>query len=716
MVPRCRNIIATIVAASKFHTFLSHNSADKPAVEEIARRLEKNRIDCWLDKWNLVPGNPWQEAIEKALDDCSSCCVFIGPSGLGPWQNAEMRAAIDRRISKGDFRVIPVLLPGATRGERSQLPAFLTQTTWVEFRDTLDDEDAFHRLECGIQGIAPGPSPGEAIFEGVCPYRGLQVFDVEHAPFFFGREALTEWLVNALRAEPEQRQNRFLAVIGASGSGKSSLVRAGLIPALKDEELEGSADWPVVMLKPGSNPLESLAVALAETPTEIAALVKQFENQSDPLHLTSRFRLRDRPETQRVVVFVDQFEEIFTLCEQDALRRAFIDNLYDAAHEPLGQTIVLLTMRADFYGKCAAYPELAAALSDHQVLVGSMTERELRDAIVKPAQLAGREVEPGLVELLVKEVQDQSGALPLLQYALTEMWERGGRRLTVDDYRAIGKLEGALEQRANGLYDALSRDEQAVCQQIFMRLSQPGEGTEDTKRRAERQELGETTTVDDVLQKLTKARLVTMEGESRAAQQFVEVSHEALIRSWSKLRSWIEENREELRIQHALSESAGEWNKNDRDPSYLYGGSRLSMAQEWATTSDAPLSELEREFLEASVGVRDREIEKEQERQNAELTAGGGQEIKATHAGVCAPFGALHAGRDWARLFCFVTTKRRARADPGGQFQLSPGLRRESDQCHPRRIAPGGVALHVVRCRSGLHSRTKSTGLHGPSI
>ena len=148
-----------------FHVFLSHSSADKPAVEELARRLAKEGIQAWLDKWHLIPGDPWQPAIEKALAESETCAVFVGPSGFGPWQNEEMRAAIDRRVrdSGRRFRVIPVLLPGAERAERSSLPTFLAATTWVEFRDSLDDADAFHRLVCGIRGVEPGPGPGQAI-------------------------------------------------------------------------------------------------------------------------------------------------------------------------------------------------------------------------------------------------------------------------------------------------------------------------------------------------------------------------------------------------------------------------------------------------------------------------------------------------------------------------------------------------------------------------
>src|SRR6516165_10652527 len=280
-----------------YHVFLSHSSADKPAVEALARQLAKEGIDPWLDKWHLIPGEPWQPAIEGALAGSATCAVFVGPSGFGPWQNEEMRAAIDRRVcdSGRHFRVIPVLLPGGDRPERSSLPTFLATTTWVEFRDSLEDPDAFHRLVCGIRGVEPGPGPGQAIYEGQCPYRGLRVFDVEDAPFFFGREALVQWLLNAVRPATEsQPVNRFLAIVGASGSGKSSVARAGLVAAIKHEAIPGSSRWPVAILRPGPDPVESLAVALSRAvnvgqgASALADLIAELQRNEKALHLTTR--------------------------------------------------------------------------------------------------------------------------------------------------------------------------------------------------------------------------------------------------------------------------------------------------------------------------------------------------------------------------------------------------------------------------------------------
>jgi hypothetical protein len=611
-----------------FHVFLSHSSADKPAVEELARRLAKEGIQAWLDKWNLIPGDPWQPALEKALADSETCAVFVGPSGFGPWQNEEMRAAIDRRVrdSGRRFRVIPVLLPGAERAERSSLPTFLVATTWVEFRDSLDDQYAFHRLMCGIQGIEPGAGPGQAIYEGQCPYRGLRVFDVDDTAFFFGREALVQWLLNELRPATEGQQvNRFLAIVGSSGSGKSSVARAGLVAALKRDAIPSSSRWPVAICRPGPDPIESLAVALSKAvnisqgASALTDLIAEFQKNEKILHLIARQSLPDNAPDVRLVVFVDQFEEIFTLCDKDELRHALVTNLLYAAKVAQGQTLVILTMRADFYGKCAANVELAAAMSDHNFLVGPMTDDELRRAIERPTQLVGCEFDAGLVDLLVQDVRHQPGALPLLQHALLELWnKREGRRLTVEAYQEIGKLEGALQRRADDTLKAFSQDERELCRRTFLRLTQPGEGTEDTKRRASMQELlswsGQSAAEEQIIQRLADASLLTTEGDPSQKDAFVEVAHEALIKNWPQLRTWIDADRAGLHTRTRLTEAARDWKNSDRDPAYLYSGGRLLIAEEWAGSHAGELSSDEAEFLRYS-------RETQEQRQADELAA-----------------------------------------------------------------------------------------------
>jgi hypothetical protein len=309
----------------------------------------------------------------------------------------------------------------------------------------------------------------------------------------------------------------------------------------------------------------------------------------------------------RLVVIVDQFEEVFTLCRKEELREALIRNLLYAAKVAQGQTLVILTMRADFYGKCAANAELAAAFSDHHVLVGPMTEDELRRAIERPTQLVGCELEAGLVDLLVQDVRHQRGGLPLLQHALLELWKtREERRLTLRGYKKIGGLEGALQRRADATLEAFSKDEQELCRRTFLRLIQPGEGTEDVKRRASMGELlslsKDPTAEQKIVQKLADAYLLTIQGDlSHKNDAFVEVAHEALIRGWPQLRNWIDADRAGLRTRTRLSESVREWENSGKDPAYLYIGARLAVAKEWAVSHPGELSKVEDEFLVRSL-------------------------------------------------------------------------------------------------------------------
>ena len=497
-------------ARDHYDVFLSHSGPDKPAVEELARRLIRKGIEPFLDKWNLIPGDAWQEALEEALINSATCAVFVGSGGFSPWQHEELRAAIENRVSgsRGGYRIIPVLLPGASRPAEEGLPRFLLRRTWVRFSQMLDDAEAFHHLVCGIRGIPPRMSsvtdsfkdegreqdiePLPSPFEGKCPYRGLEPFGPEHAPFFFGRQAEIDWLLGDRLAPMagSGHARRFLAILGPSGSGKSSLALAGLVPALRAGKIEGSASWPVVILRPGYDPFESLAVKLSgldgcdRSLTTVGQLIQDLKSDPRSLHLFARLALHDDRASRRLVVLIDQFEEVFTVCNDEPSRRAFIDTLLHAATVVGGPALVLLTMRADFLGKCASYPALAAALSDGQELVGPMKEDELRLAIEQPAYLVGCELEPGLTELLVRDVAGQPGTLPFLQYTLWELWKRrNDRRLTIATYREIEGVQGALERKADAVVNELNDAEREVCRRVFLRLTQPGEGTEDTKRR-----------------------------------------------------------------------------------------------------------------------------------------------------------------------------------------------------------------------------------------
>jgi WD40 repeat protein len=606
----------TISRDKSFDVFLSHSSPDKPAVEEVARRLEDEaKLKPWLDKWNLVPGEPWQEALEQALDSSRTCAVFIGLGGIRPWENEEMRSALQTHASKPDYRVIPVLLPGATLPERGELPRFLSRLTWVDFRGTdgLDDAEAFRRLVAGIRGIGPGRVDAATTIPVIeCPYRGLEVFDEAHARFFFGREAITQHLLEALRP------TRFLAVLGASGSGKSSLVRAGLLPKLKGGALAESARWTYLAFKPGAHPLQELALSMtrAGSPEDPLGnslqLLRSLESDERSLHLHVRGALLGQPGEMRLFILVDQFEESFTLCQNETERMQLINNLRYAATVSGGQTLIVITMRADFLARAAEHSDLAELLSGHQFVVSPMDETDLREAIDQPAQMAGLSFEKGLVERILRDVGHEPGALPLLEHALLQLCEnrRSDNVMTLQAYDESGGVQGALAKRADEIFEAFnSDDQQTIVRGIMLRLTQPGEGTEDTRRRAATSELwtrpDEQGGVERVIKTLTDGRLLTTSTTAGGERQ-VDVAHEALIRGWPRLRRWIDEDRAALRVHRRLTEAAQEWKEKNRDASFLYGGARLAQAKEWRERNEAALNPLEREFLDASANLQEK--------------------------------------------------------------------------------------------------------------
>ncbi|KUJ66098.1 hypothetical protein ACZ90_40305 [Streptomyces albus subsp. albus] len=412
------------------------------------------------------------------------------------------------------------------------------------------------------------------------PYRGLARFEPGDHERFFGRDRLVADVVELARS------NRFTAVFGPSGSGKSSLLRAGLIPALRAPGNGGAPSAPppptvIRVLTPGERPAR-----------------------------THRAALTPKAGDGDTWLIVDQFEEVFTLCQDPAERREFIDALL-AAREPASRLRVVVAVRADFFGRCAGHRGLTAALRGATLLVGPMGPAELREAIVKPAGAAGLIVERSLTARIVAEVADEPGGLPLMSHALLETWRRRrGRTLTEEAYQSVGGVHGAIAATAERVHGELSAPQAELARRILLRLITPGEGAQDTRRPADRAELAVDGAPGDasddtsvVLERLVRARLVTVD------DGVVDLAHEALITAWPRLRGWIEEDRGRLRAHRKLTEAARAWQELDRDPGALYRGARLAEAAE-AFGSDrerAALTSLERAFLTASSGGRRRE-------------------------------------------------------------------------------------------------------------
>ncbi|MDX6239968.1 MAG: hypothetical protein QOG10_4783 [Kribbellaceae bacterium] len=492
---------------------------------------------------------------------------------------------------------------------------------------------------------------------GPVPYRGLASFQPADSDWFFGREALTE-RVTAHLTDLDAAGGGLLIVVGASGSGKSSLLRAGVIPALTTRAAPGRPAWPLVLLTPGAHPV-----------AELAAAVGDLQNGSD-----------------RLLIVVDQFEELFTLCSDEEERLAFIAALSAAAHSPAPSgrrvaTVVLLGMRADFYAHALLYPELAQTLQNAQFVVGPLSEADLRRAIVEPANKANIVIEDGLVELLLRDVApvvgEHRGALPLLSHALLSTWERAQRgRMTTGGYLSSGGIEGAVARTADVVYNELTGAQRAIARQVFLRLVNLGEDAADTRRRISRSELEHASSepeLGQVVERFVERRLLTADANT------IEISHEALLVAWPRLRRWIDFDREGLRAQRQLADAAREWRDLGREPGALYQGGRLDGVRSWARQSGRgrELNPLEREFLTASLDREQAEriVSRQQTRRLLQLVAA--LAVLSLLAGALAGYSywkrdSANRERDLAVSRQVAITADRLRAtDPGLAAQLS---------------------------------------------
>ncbi|MEU0332168.1 hypothetical protein [Streptomyces sp. NPDC006193] len=530
------------------------------------------------------------------------------------------------------------------------------------------------------------PSQAPPVAGGVCPYRGLAPYRQQDARWFFGRERSTRALVAQLRAA--ERTGGLVMLVGASGAGKSSLLNAGLVPAVRAGALMpatasgprpdsagvpaqapsgvlpqaasgvppqapsgvpaqapsgvpaqapsgGTPSGTVVPLVPGAEPLAELVRRIPDL-AAVAADARRAEQYAtenpavpgcDAPHLVRAARAavaawaaRENPADSRTVVVVDQFEEAFTLCPDEAERRTFIQLLHAACTPDPGSggpapVLVVLGIRADFYEQCLGYPELADALQHRHMVLGPLTSTELREAVTGPAKAVGLELETGLAELIVREVSadgprgaHDAGVLPLLSHALLATWQRRkAGKLTLAGYRAAGGIQGAVAATAERAWSALDPAARTAARLLLLRLVRLGEDTQTTRRRGTRRQLAEESAdpgkTEESLEALVRARLVTLDADT------VEITHEALLHAWPRLRHWIDEGRGDHLVRQRLEEDARAWESTRRDSSLLYRGTRLEKTRNWARTAgNLQLTRSAVEFLAASVRLRRRTI------------------------------------------------------------------------------------------------------------
>jgi len=548
-------------------------------------------------------------------------------TGSKPFQGPTPLAFIHQHLNE-QIPHLPEQLP-------VQLETVLLKATAKTAVDRYKDVPSFLNglqaaLSKGKTAVSPGTHPPSielsttefAKLEN--PYKGLRAFSESDATNFFGRETLIQSLLTRLADGSDL--SRFLAIIGPSGSGKSSVAKAGLIPSLRRGGIPGSDKWFIIEMTPGSHPFEELEAALlrvAVNPPE-SLLTQLQENDRGLLRAVKRILPTD-PEVD-LFLLIDQFEELFTLTKSETVRAAFLDSLVSAALDPHSRLRIAITLRADFNDRPLQYIDFGDLVRQRSEFILPLTPDELEQAIVRPVQRLGLTVAPDLIAAMTRDVGGQPGALPLLQYALTELFDRReGPLFTLASYEASGGVMAALGHRADEIYNNLEAVQQQTTCQLFMRLVTLGEGIEDTRRRvplAELQGLSIIETQEELqtlLDHFGRYRLLTFDRNPITRGATVEVAHEALIREWKLLREWLAESRHDIRLQRLLATAVMEWQESSQDESYLLRGSRLAQFENWAQETAVALTAGEHAFLQSSITAREEKISAEEERRQREL-------------------------------------------------------------------------------------------------
>ena len=482
------------------------------------------------------------------------------------------------------------------------------------------------------------------------PYKGLQAFGEADADDFFGRDSLVEKLREAVGSG-----GRLIALVGPSGSGKSSVVAAGLVPRLREGVIPGAESWVIASVTLGPDPMADVRAAISHASGAPAT--------GDGIPGSAN--------GERVVLVIDQFEQLFTAADE-ARRNQFLTALAEAVADAESQLLVLLTLRADFYDRPLQHPEFGAVFVPGVVHVLPMTARELEAAIVSPAEQVGVTVEPPLLAELVAETVASPGSLPLLQFALTELFDqRKGPNVTLAGYAALGGLRGVLSRRAEAAFLALDADEQRIATQVFLRLVRLGRGTADSRRRLTLSELTDLGTdavgLSTVLTTFGRHRLLTFDHDPVTGQATAELAHEALLTEWERLAGWIDRHRAALRRRDALLSAVDEWELSDRDVDYLLTGGRLAEFEEWSREGSLSLTTRERDFLDAGLARERASSEADAARTEAERKLARSARMRLI--GLAAAVAVLLGG---AAIWVFAGPSARPR--PVALMFTSPGL------------------------------------------
>ncbi|MEJ7738401.1 MAG: TIR domain-containing protein [Chitinophagaceae bacterium] len=588
-----------------YDVFLSYNSADANLVDTIALKLKEKGITIFLDRWYLVPGTPWPQHLEQVLNSCHAVAVLLGTNGMGSWQLREQQLALDRQTKTPGFRVIPVLLPA------SDPPlGFLSLNTWIDFRQGVSDDHAVSRLALAIRGMPAGADLQRNISDAlasICPYRGLKFFREEDAPFFFGRDAFISKL------ETIVSQRSLVAVIGASGSGKSSVVRAGLLPRLRLGK--NGEQWDIITMVPGDQPLKNLAASLlpliepdmkeVDRLIEVTKLADALGSRQVSLRDVIKIALQKQPGTNKLMLIVDQWEEVYAPAINETTRIRLLDELLDAV-SPETLSIVL-TLRGDFYNQVLTYRPFSDRLQDGVVNISQMNREELKEVIESPAHKVGLSFETGLVNRILEKVEGQPGSMPLLEFVLMELWKlRQGSLMTHNAYEVIGEVDGAIAAHAESVFTKLLPIEQDITRRVFLQLIHPGFTVTDvnvqpTRRRTSFSEFEEGDI--PVIRKLADAHLVVIGRNDINGEEIIDLVHEALILEWERLRNWIEDTRAFLNWREQLRTLVAIAKMNNYEGNTFLQGKLLAEAKQWILDRPSDLSTSEKDYIRYSLAA-----------------------------------------------------------------------------------------------------------------
>lgn len=607
--------------------FVSYSRKNETIAERIARDLGDAGLDVWFDRRQIHGGELWEREIMRGLERAEFGIVCLSPDAIASeWVRREVRI-----LHEADKPVYPVIVSNVD----ATLAAIQTDDAlrWLLDIQYIVFVDRYQAAFVDLLKSLPG-GRARTVFDEVDPesvpnpFKGLEAFQQRDAAFFFGRE---EMVARALR---HLRTKRFLAVVGASGSGKSSLVRAGIIPQIRQGALRSGETSPIIIFSPGANPMQAFAERLHPllnqpgpedyTATEIATELHQPDALSGMID-TIRSHT---PDMQHLIIVVDQFEEAFTHAAP-AETRTFIDVLVAAVQDVNADVRIIITMRADFFGNLSEYPGFAALFEQENLLiVTEMTTANLLRAIEGPVQAVGMSYEAGLVDRILEDVKEQPGSLPLLQYALRELFKRrDGLKLTNAAYDEIGGVRSALARHAESIFTNQTPDDQQLIKRLLLRLIEVNENGEITRRRVSRDELDfrgvPAESIQRIIDLLTApdARLIVASREIRSDQEqpqiWLEISHEALIHQWDRFKAWVTADLDELAYDSELRRAAADWEASGREVAYLLTGRRLTRAEIWLEQAEA--TDRQRAFIEASMKRRDELESAERERMQREL-------------------------------------------------------------------------------------------------